>query len=136
MFTYNERLDDTMLVFSASANEDNADQFLVKLVRRYSKDVHLHLANLGFAPSLRQFATIPWWLGVRSWTDKSDYESLYGMELSTKGQYKVRHKVSQVVKQLHEGGFVHGDIRDMDLLVDRASLAKAVDDVGDPCHRF
>jgi hypothetical protein len=59
IFTYNERLDDTKLVFSVSANDAEADQFLVKFVRRYSKDAHRHPASLGFAPRLRQFATIP-----------------------------------------------------------------------------
>jgi hypothetical protein len=84
MFTYDERLDDTKLVFSASADESPAadpDEFLVKFVRRHSKDAYRHLANLGFAPRLQLFATIPGgWSAVVM--DKSDYEPLYGMELS------------------------------------------------------
>jgi serine/threonine protein kinase len=38
--------------------------------------------------------------------------------------------VRRVVNELHKGGFVHGDIRDTNLLIDRASLPKTVDEVG------
>ena len=37
--------------------------------------------------------------------------------------------VRRVVKELHAGGFVHGDVGATNILVDRESLAKEADDV-------
>ena len=49
------------------------------------------------------------------------------MVLSAEQQDKVGDKLSQVVNKLHEGGLVHGDIRDTNLFIYRASLTEGVD---------
>ena len=59
----------------------------------------------------------------------SYYPSLYGMELSGEEKQKVHQKVKKIVEELHAGGFVHGDIRHTNILVDRESLGKEADDV-------
>ena len=52
----------------------------------------------------------------------SRYKHLYGMKLTDEEKNKVREKVMKVVIDLHEGGFVHGDIRDTNILIDPDSL--------------
>lgn len=54
--------------------------------------------------------------------DKSEYEALQTLILNKEEKEKVRLKVTKMVKMLHEKGFVHGDIRDTNLLVNRNSL--------------
>ena len=59
--------------------------------------------------------------------DQSTYRALYGLKLSEAQRTKVKCKVQSIVETLHEGGFVHGDIRDANLLIDEASFTS--DDV-------
>jgi hypothetical protein len=47
--------------------------------------------------------------------DESKYEPFVGMVLSTEEEDKVRYKATQVINKSHEGKFVHGDIRDINL---------------------
>ncbi|KAH9952929.1 hypothetical protein BGW80DRAFT_1469125 [Lactifluus volemus] len=124
-YTYNRRLDDRNLVFTASTY---TDQFIVKFTRarHYSEIAHRYLADLGLAPRLRQLVSLPGgWSAVVM--DESKYEPLSGMVLSAEQQDKVRHRLSEVVNKLHEAGLIHGDIHDTDLLIDRASLTEGID---------
>jgi serine/threonine protein kinase len=121
-FTYNERLDDEKLIFSAILHHPNSGECLVKYTWRYSEAAHNYLASHGSAPRIRRCVRIS-----ADWTavimDKSTYQRLYGLRLSDAEQEKVRRKVRSVVQTLHQGGFVHGDIRDTNILVDIGSLA-------------
>ncbi|KAH9952926.1 hypothetical protein BGW80DRAFT_1469121 [Lactifluus volemus] len=124
-YTYNRRLDDKNLIFTASAY---TDQFIVKFTRarRYSESLHRYLADLGLAPRLRQLVSLPGgWSAVVM--DESKYEPLSGMVLSAEQQDKVQHRLSEVVNKLHEAGLVHGDIHDTNLLIDCASLTEEID---------
>ncbi|KZT02334.1 uncharacterized protein LAESUDRAFT_622760, partial [Laetiporus sulphureus 93-53] len=99
---------------------------LVKSTWQYSEAAHDYLASRGWAPTLRQCIRISAdWIAVIM--DRSKYQPLYGLSLSKADQEKVRCKVKSIVRMLHEGGFVHGDIRDTNLLIDPESLAS--DDV-------
>jgi len=60
-----------------------------------------------------------------SWTFRNTNLSISGT-LSPEEKQKVRSKVEEVVSGLHAEGFVHGNIRDANLLIDRESLAKEV----------
>jgi serine/threonine protein kinase len=121
-FTYNERLDDEKLIFSAILHHPNSEERLVKYTWRYSEAAHNYLASHGSAPRIQRCVRIS-----ADWTavimDKSTYQRLYGLRLSDAEQEKVRHKVRSVVQTLHQGGFVHGDIRDTNILIDIESLA-------------
>jgi len=121
-FTYNERLDDEKLIFSAILRHPNSEECLVKYTWRYSEAAHNYLASHGSAPRIRRCVRIS-----ADWTavimDKSTYQRLYGLRLSDAEQETVRRKVRSVVQTLHQGGFVHGDIRDTNILIDLGSLA-------------
>ncbi len=59
--------------------------------------------------------------------DESKYRILYGLQLSDADKERVRHKVTSVVRTLHQEGFVHGDIRESNIFIDVESLTS--DDV-------
>ncbi|KXN93307.1 hypothetical protein AN958_00231, partial [Leucoagaricus sp. SymC.cos] len=127
-FTYDARLHDEKLIFSATVNEPNSGECIVKFTQRYSEEVHSYLASRGWAPRLRKCIRVgDDWIAVVM--DRSTYEMLYDLSfgLTPAEKEKVRQKVERIVQGLHEKGYVHGDIRDTNLLVDRNSLSS--DDV-------
>jgi tRNA A-37 threonylcarbamoyl transferase component Bud32 len=115
----------TKLVFSVTLDQPISDQRLVKFTQQCSKYVHNFLASRGSAPRLRQCVQVS-----DEWTavvmDRSKYEVLYGLSLSKANQEEVLGKVKEV-QMLHNEGFVHGDIRDTNLLVNLDSFTS--DDV-------
>ena len=125
-FTYDRRREEDKLVFSATVNQPGSGDCIIKFTCQYSEAAHRFLASRGLAPGIRQCIRIS-----ADWTavvmDKSNYQVLYGLGLSKAEQDKVKCKVTSIVETLHEGGFVHGDIRDTNFLIDLASLAS--DDV-------
>jgi serine/threonine protein kinase len=124
-FFYDKRLDDTKLLFLAMVNQF---QFLVKFTPRYSENCHRYLERRGRAPKLLNCCQFRGgWKAV--FMEISRYKPLYGMKLTDEENNKVREKVMKVVIDLHEGGFVHGDIRDTNILVDPDSLTNNSDGV-------
>jgi len=124
-FTYDGRLDERKLVFSAIVNQPGSGELIVKFTQKYSEAAHNHLASHSLAPRIWKFIRIS-----ANWTavvmEKSKCQVLFGLELSKAEREKVKCKVRNIVRILHEGGFVHGDIRDANLLIDRESLASDV----------
>jgi len=120
-FTCSARLQEGGLIFSASINEPGSGECIIKFASQYSKAAHNYLASRGLAPMLRQCIqiSVDWTVVVM---DRSECRLLSNMTLSKAQQEKVRSKVQYIVCMLHEGGFVHGDIRDTNLLVDHGSL--------------
>ncbi|KAI0289256.1 hypothetical protein BC826DRAFT_1107124 [Russula brevipes] len=127
-FTYSARLDVKKLVFSASLNESDFDERLVKFTGRYSDAAHHYLASCSLAPRLRWCVqlTTNWYAIIM---DQSKYKVLYSLELSAADKEKVSCKVKVAVETLHQGGFVHGDLRDTNILVDLESLTSESGDV-------
>jgi serine/threonine protein kinase len=120
-FTYDRRLEEDKLVFSATVDQPGSGKCIVKFTCQYSEAAHNYLASRDLAPMIRKCVRIS-----ADWTaivmDKSTYRVLYGLQLSEAQRTKVKCKVKSIVETLHEGGFVHGDIRDANLLIDEASL--------------
>lgn len=124
-FTYDKQLGEDKLVFSTTVNQPgsgDSGECIVKFTWKYSEAAHTYLASRGLAPRIRQCIRIS-----ANWTavvmDKSKYASLFDLWLLEDEQKKVGHKVKCIVRTLHEGGFVHGDIRSTNVLVDQASLS-------------
>jgi hypothetical protein len=92
------------------------DKVFVKFVRRYSKEAHLKCASLGFAPALRGFDLIPggWYMVVMDLLR----EGYHGLDQSdAKGSFQ--NEIREKVERLHQEGFVHGDIRTTNIMVDK-----------------
>jgi serine/threonine protein kinase len=121
-FTYVERLDEQKLIFSACVNGDQqGGDCIVKFSQQYSEAAHLCLAFHNLAPTLRHCSRIS-----TTWTavvmDRSRYTTLYDLRLTEDQQDKVRQKVGKTLQVLHDAGFVHGDLRDTNILIDLESL--------------
>lgn len=126
---FDERIDDK-LVFAAHTAEPEKAEVLVKFADRYSADAHRHLAEHGAAPRLRGcFPVAGGWLAVVM--EESEYEQLFAIapELTPAEQAKVQVRVREIIDTLHAGGFVHGDVRSTNLLIDPASLDGTASDV-------
>ncbi|KAG6884517.1 hypothetical protein C0993_010440 [Termitomyces sp. T159_Od127] len=128
-FTYGRRLPEK-LVFCVTVNDPHGEiqERLVKFTNQYSYDAHVHLSKLNLSPRIRAMNPIS-----TDWTaivmDNLELPTLFDLKVKTdiskEDRDKVRNKVRGIVQELHEGGFVHGDVRDTNILVDPASLHTA-----------
>ncbi len=120
-FTYVERLDEDKLLFSAFVNDNRQANYIVKFTQQYSEAAHLCLASYNSAPTLRHCIQISAeWIAVVM--DRSRYKTLYGLSLLKDQQEKVQQTVEKTLQVLHDAGFVHGDLRDTNILIDLESL--------------
>ena len=106
------------------SSDKDLDTLCVKFTRRYSEDAHHFLAQLGCAPRLRAVMRLPggWNMVVM---DYSEYMQLRDPMLQISDELRlhtIMAKVSEVVQKLHDAGFVHGDIRSPNVLIDCKTL--------------
>lgn len=120
-FSYQLRIADK-LVFVAEpdkSSDKDLGTLCVKFTRRYSEDAHRFLAQLGYAPRLRAVMRLPggWNMVVM---DYSEYTQLCDpmLQISDELRQAIMAKISEAVHKLHDAGFVHGDIRLCNVLVD------------------
>ncbi|KAG2116464.1 uncharacterized protein F5147DRAFT_568096, partial [Suillus discolor] len=112
-FTYYNQMDHSRLLFSAVKTTDDKT-LCIKFVRRYSKEVHQRCASDGFAPALLGFEQLPggWYMIVMEMiTD--DYCRLQEITVP----YPHHDALATELQSLHRGGYVHGDIRDTNIIV-------------------
>ena len=112
-FTYESRINDGKLIFVATTT--GGEKVLVKFTRRYSKEAHRHCAEAGVAPTLLGFQSLQagWYMAVMEYLDPQTYRVL---EPEDGSNYTLIHEINRVVTVLHDGGFVHGDIRDVNVM--------------------
>ena len=111
-FEYMRQLSTDKLVFrGVGVNDTNV---CVKFVRRYSKDVHLKCSALGFAPALLGFESLPggWHMVVMDFVDDT-YELLDDSAF----KHLFSNEVRERLVQLHQAGWVHGDVRATNIMV-------------------
>ena len=89
----------------------------VKFVRRYSKELHEHCASRDLAPALLGFEKLVggWFMVVMEHMD--GYETLATLKDRASIPTQLRQMVTDLVTSFHDEKFVHGDIRDSNLLV-------------------
>lgn len=119
-FSYRSRIADK-LVFVADpdkSSDKDLGTLCVKFTRRYSEDAHRFLAQSGHAPRLRAVMRLPggWNMVVM---DYLEYTQLCDpmLEISDEQRHEIMAKVSEAIQNLHDAGFVHGDIRPPNVLV-------------------
>jgi len=112
-FTYDSRVHGEKLIFVATTTV--RAKVFVKFTRRYSEKAHRLCAKAGVAPSLLGFRSLPagWYMAVMEYLDPQTYRVLGPEDGSNPG---LKAEISRVVKVLHDGGFVHGDIRDVNMM--------------------
>ena len=94
-----------------------AGQVVVKFVRSYSQDLHEHCASSALAPALLGFEKLAgdWFMVVMEYLE--DYEVFSEFKDRASISTQLRQMVTDLVASFHQLGFVHGDIRDSNLLV-------------------
>lgn len=110
-------LQEGKLVFHGKCGDED---IFIKFVRRYSKDAHETCARLGFAPTLRAFATIPggWHMVIMDYLGDA-YEELNDVwfKFNAEVRRKITEEVREKVESLHRAGFVHGDLLGTNIMV-------------------
>ncbi|KAF9002684.1 hypothetical protein BDQ17DRAFT_1542161 [Cyathus striatus] len=123
-FKYVETLPEssTALGFMGQTTDSHAPNLIIKFVRRYGTNVHRWLEEKGLAPKLLGMKKLPggWIMVVMEllselkWRNLHDYTRLRGV-FDRSGLVKVIH---EALEDLHNNGMVHGDIRDVNIMVD------------------
>ncbi|KAF8426806.1 hypothetical protein L210DRAFT_3420544 [Boletus edulis BED1] len=110
-FQYTDRF--SRLLFSGI---QDGDPICIKFVQSYGLEAHKYLAELGCAPTLRGFESIGggWCFVVMDML--SGYQTLQdyqGSELKP----SVVEAIHESLRLFHQAGYVHGDIRDTNIMV-------------------
>lgn len=95
----------------------------IKFVRRYSKEAHDKCSELGFAPRLKAFSRVHagWYMVVMDYVAE-EYEELYDAlpRLSIEERRDITQELARNVRSFHKAGFVHGDIRNTNVMVKKS----------------
>ena len=112
-FTYISHMDDSKLLFTA-VETGGEETICIKFVRHYSKDAHAFCASRGFAPILKGFQELPggWWMVVMEMIDE-DYCRLSDFP----PHYSHYEDIARKLASLHQENYVHGDVRDTNIMV-------------------
>jgi hypothetical protein len=105
------------LLFVANTTAKGYGSLLVKFCRQYGKDAHLRCGELGIAPKLVGFENLPdGWCAVVMEHLPLSFKML--SMLTSEATLKLKGRVMDAVQRMHNAGFVHGDLRDINILVD------------------
>jgi serine/threonine protein kinase len=91
----------------------------VKFTQKYSKDAHQYCAEKGVAPKLFAVEDLSggWLMVVMEYLERDSYMVLVGLSKDARSSFAAG--VTEAVEILHQGGFMHGDIRDANTMVAR-----------------
>jgi len=118
-FKYISQPFDEYLIFFATLS--NQRPICIKFARRYSKAAHGISASLGHAPALHGFEKIPGgWLMIVMDKLPNEYTTLSGSTLSS----PLINEIRKHIGLLHQRGYVHGDIRNSNIMVPRSDRMK------------
>ncbi|CAG8606856.1 1131_t:CDS:2, partial [Paraglomus occultum] len=118
-FKYRRALNPHLLIFIVDIDVDVNDapglpqQLLVKFTRRYGVEAHRECASLGIAPELFGFEVLAGgWKAVVMAYKGDDFKTL----LECTFDEKIKTAVKETAVKMHRKGFVHGDLRDVNIL--------------------
>jgi len=95
---------------------DDGDDICIKFVTQYSKDVHEKCASMGFAPAIKGFDRLPGgWHMVIMDIIGNDYERF---DISYRSP-ALQNVIKEKLIALHQASYVHGDVRDVNVMVKR-----------------
>jgi hypothetical protein len=111
-FKYLRQIDEKKLLFVGE--NDNGERICIKFVRRYSQTVHEKCAQMGIAPKLRGFEDIGagWKMVIMDALDE-EYQPFDKRTLPVGADEYLRERLVE----LHQANFVHGDVRDVNIMV-------------------
>ena len=114
-FEYQKSLVDKKLLFLVKTEEGN--RMVVKFCRRYNREAHRLCAQRGYAPRLASVEQLAggWLMVVMEYI-----EGILLSECGCDGGWDASEVLGQVedcVTMLHQNGYVHGDLRENNILV-------------------
>jgi len=110
-FIYDKRLDDSRLIFLATAPAKGLRLF-IKFTRQYGTDAHRACSDERIAPHLYDVVSLPggWFMVVMEYLDPAAFHHVSGRDI------ELETEVRNAVGILHDCGFVHGDLRDCNMM--------------------
>ncbi|KAJ7248586.1 hypothetical protein B0H12DRAFT_716442 [Mycena haematopus] len=118
-FTYLSSLPDNRVY---RAKDDYGTALYIKYATRYSQDAHIAASRLNIAPRLIGFKSVYAWSMVVMEDLSEEYTTLATLKTEgTPDLPKILEDTRQALRQLHASGFVHGDVRDINLLVHKST---------------
>ncbi|KAF8808335.1 hypothetical protein BYT27DRAFT_6498226 [Phlegmacium glaucopus] len=121
-FIYLSRLENNNPFFFGRMDGDDDGSICIKFVTRYCKEAHEFCASKGFAPRLHAVERLPggWHMVVMD-DMGDDYVSLDDFIETTQENADTRNtflgKFRECLSQLHQAGYVHGDVRNTNILL-------------------
>jgi hypothetical protein len=111
-FKYTDHMDANKLLFIGKTN--NGERICIKFVRRYSRAAHEKCATMGIAPKLRGFEGIGagWTMVIMDALDE-EYKTFDKNTLPA----NTRENIEAGLTKLHQAHYVHGDVRDVNIMV-------------------
>jgi len=110
--------------------DEKAKQYVVKFVpNNYGADAHRYCQDLKIAPELIAVENIEgnWKMIVIEYLSPDIYTDLYSyLQCQISDQYLLKKKAMEIIELLHNGGFVHGDLRPSNIMI---SLSETEDKV-------
>lgn len=109
-------------LFDAKRLDEGEQLILVKFTRRYSIELHAFCAARGNAPSILGFKQIPggWFVIAMDCISPLKYPSESPKLESLFVNWK--EELQKLVQSFHDAGFVHGDLREPNILCDGDKL--------------
>lgn len=117
-FTYYKPLDPYQLLFLVDINENKEglpSRLLVKFSQHYNGTIHKECGDLGIAPKLYGIESLAggWHMVVM------EYMTGYQTLQEIRPDVEIRDKVKNAIEKLHSRGYVHGDIRKVNVMARR-----------------
>ncbi|KAI0306271.1 hypothetical protein B0F90DRAFT_1814202 [Multifurca ochricompacta] len=108
-------------IYMATATDsEDKHKVIVKFTRRYFRDLHEFCAQEGHAPKLLGYGNAPdgWHVVVMEWIDneESDLQRYSSKYLGTWSA-----DLRRLVNRFHEKGWVHGDLRNANLIISKTN---------------
>jgi hypothetical protein len=111
-----------LYVAVADTSSPESKTILVKFSTKYSKELHHFCASHNFAPKLLAFEELPGgWFGIAMEYFPSACRVVDSPALDNHGEAWLQ-KMDEVVKMFHQHGYVHGDLRPPNFIVDGERL--------------
>lgn len=116
------------LIFFGKLKSEPQQRICIKFVTRYGDDAHRFCAAEGHAPELIAFEKLPdgWYMVVMSALDIDDrplssstdsYRTLYHYRDRAPELRALEGPLNTFITAFHNKGFVHGDLRDVNLII-------------------
>jgi serine/threonine protein kinase len=115
-FIYHSLVKSRKLIFRGEIR-DTHEKICIKFVQCYSAQVHKFCASINCAPRLLGFESLHggWHMVVME--DLNDYFDLFGSVLTPDRVDTVKERLGEVLGQMHQQGFVHGDVRNVNVMI-------------------